>query len=917
MEEKESGICFEVKITPESRRKPKTEDQDKDVVLVLAPFNKIPKLFFQNVKVGTSELQHIIIRNPNDSRIEVQLDRLPPEERGLIFSAVKFGVEAHESVQLDVTWTPSKSESWHHAVQVKNSHHLRLDISISCTSVNPQKAVKRNVKPLKVRNTCLHASLTAKKSGVKHLSHSKSKVCYGIKKKAQCVDGSYQTNLNTNKNQMKQRYNISSEQFTPVKDNRLPPCSVLSTPTRRETYLVSQEKGEGNKENAECKQVKQRTKSDNVYGPVDCRPRQLRKYEYSSTVQNVPPVLSTPPQQRSMFDEGNAEVKLNTSTCESHPKEGSLCTVGRRRITTETITDSPPNHNKNFLDMLSSLSFTPTPSRSKQEHIAVIPNVQYSSPEVNLLPPCNVSPTPDRRQTYLIPPDSKFENKSEMKNFEEILFRTRRVRYVNSTSSRMRLESDEFNDSLEAQDDVFQEEIIGGSGTERWSEWQKHHFSKSEGSSEGSAGTHYESVCKTPRSKIHSTGLTPQFEELNFSTQNFISFLPGSPADFSLLPPSEDTRRCSTVIKKMEPMLYDSAYNAVRKDLFSTDLVERVASNSVSPDVNHLSLGSFVKPESKFADANFQYSDIIYQELVRQDSSYQLQDDRKKTHTSLGLKENSAQSVIEADLWVQQSNIEKSSTKAAVSENPNNSDTIAEESKFVFLPKEEKSEEPKEKSALHVQQFKKFESDESGGVFLEISPPKRQVYFTCSSTIKTDSVQKQKTSRITGWSKTSVKSRNYPYLNVTQGSSCQLGCTASNLTGKKRPFQGIKTNEIFNKRRILSDGRIHSQSGRSKIPRGASVQRCLRRSMSSSIPRTAFTKLTLPTTKKQNEEAVQLHNPDAVLNKLANPGLFVATNTSEPFTTYSVYYDEEWMVQQEKEFTKWLNSLLTPPEGLN
>lgn len=60
-----------MKITPESRRKPKTEDEDEDVVLVLAPFNKIPKLFFQNVKVGTSELQHIIIRNPSDSRIEV------------------------------------------------------------------------------------------------------------------------------------------------------------------------------------------------------------------------------------------------------------------------------------------------------------------------------------------------------------------------------------------------------------------------------------------------------------------------------------------------------------------------------------------------------------------------------------------------------------------------------------------------------------------------------------------------------------------------------------------------------------------------------------------------------------------------------------------------------------------------------
>jgi hypothetical protein len=61
-----------VKITPESRRKPKeTEDESKDVVLVLAPFNRLPKLLFQNVKVGTSELQHITVRNPNDSRVEV------------------------------------------------------------------------------------------------------------------------------------------------------------------------------------------------------------------------------------------------------------------------------------------------------------------------------------------------------------------------------------------------------------------------------------------------------------------------------------------------------------------------------------------------------------------------------------------------------------------------------------------------------------------------------------------------------------------------------------------------------------------------------------------------------------------------------------------------------------------------------
>jgi hypothetical protein len=65
-----------VKITPHSRRKQKTQDDDTDVVLVLAPFNKYPKLVFDSVKVGTSKQQHIIVRNPNDSRVEVCQYRL-------------------------------------------------------------------------------------------------------------------------------------------------------------------------------------------------------------------------------------------------------------------------------------------------------------------------------------------------------------------------------------------------------------------------------------------------------------------------------------------------------------------------------------------------------------------------------------------------------------------------------------------------------------------------------------------------------------------------------------------------------------------------------------------------------------------------------------------------------------------------
>ena len=83
------------------------------------------------------------------------------------------------------------------------------------------------------------------------------------------------------------------------------------------------------------------------------------------------------------------------------------------------------------------------------------------------------------------------------------------------------------------------------------------------------------------------------------------------------------------------------------------------------------------------------------------------------------------------------------------------------------------------------------------------------------------------------------------------------------------------------------------------------------------IPRSAIPKLSLSVKKKSKEETVKLHNPDSILSSLANPNVFGATMTSEPFTTCSVYYDEEWLQQQEMEFTKWLNSILTPPAELD
>jgi hypothetical protein len=58
----------------------------------------------------------------------------------------------------------------------------------------------------------------------------------------------------------------------------------------------------------------------------------------------------------------------------------------------------------------------------------------------------------------------------------------------------------------------------------------------------------------------------------------------------------------------------------------------------------------------------------------------------------------------------------------------------------------------------------------------------------------------------------------YVHILILLGASCQPGEKASNLTGKKRPFDDIKTNETATKRRILSGDSIQIHG--SKIPKG-------------------------------------------------------------------------------------------------
>lgn len=72
------------------------------------------------------------------------------------------------------------------------------------------------------------------------------------------------------------------------------------------------------------------------------------------------------------------------------------------------------------------------------------------------------------------------------------------------------------------------------------------------------------------------------------------------------------------------------------------------------------------------------------------------------------------------------------------------------------------------------------------------------------------------------------------FILFSLGVSHKLNGTTSNLTGKKRPFNGIKINQNVSKRRILSDGSIHNTN----IQRGLKKQYTVTNSLHCILKRT-------------------------------------------------------------------------------
>ena len=126
-------------------------------VLLLTPFTAIPRISFDKIKLGSSAVRQLVVRNPGDKSLAVSLEKLPSEEKGFAVDYVSFRLGGREETTLLVGWTPQKGGGLRDNIIVKfGSFRSQIILNGSCIAPEEKKVVRvppRSVRPLGPKNS--------------------------------------------------------------------------------------------------------------------------------------------------------------------------------------------------------------------------------------------------------------------------------------------------------------------------------------------------------------------------------------------------------------------------------------------------------------------------------------------------------------------------------------------------------------------------------------------------------------------------------------------------------------------------------------------------------------------------------------------------------------------------------------------
>ncbi|XP_057658450.1 protein abnormal spindle isoform X1 [Diorhabda carinulata] len=231
----------------------KEKTPEKIEILSLGPFAAVPKLFFDEIKIGDTASCKLILRNPTKHDITILLTKRIPEELNVIYNWEKNRIKCNSEVLFEIIWTPRSIEASYHKLTFENPEgtiHRDVPVVFKTVSTLKKAKIKKNTKPplnsvkspsKKYYNT-KPPFISPKRYFVSPKKNVQFKKSPSPKKNSHSLktNKSYSNVIDLNKFSLREKENIPTEQFVASKNVSFK-LDYLDTIERRETYVLKRE----------------------------------------------------------------------------------------------------------------------------------------------------------------------------------------------------------------------------------------------------------------------------------------------------------------------------------------------------------------------------------------------------------------------------------------------------------------------------------------------------------------------------------------------------------------------------------------------------------------------------------------------------------------------------------------------------
>jgi hypothetical protein len=122
------GLAFS--ISPAKAKKVSNDDEE-EYILTLAPFTKAPKINFGQVKVNTLVERNLLIINPQQFEVKLNV-----KNQELAIDNLELTIEKMSNINFKIKWQPDKPDNYKYQIFFEVTNNARLKFLVHAFGVS-------------------------------------------------------------------------------------------------------------------------------------------------------------------------------------------------------------------------------------------------------------------------------------------------------------------------------------------------------------------------------------------------------------------------------------------------------------------------------------------------------------------------------------------------------------------------------------------------------------------------------------------------------------------------------------------------------------------------------------------------------------------------------------------------------------